>query len=229
MKIYFVRHGHPDYVNDCLTPLGQKQAESVAARLSSLPIKQILSSTRGRALQTAEYTSKLIGVEVTPCRFMREINWNPKDGVTDTKYDSPWSVSSELASQGVDLTDPLWYEKEPHTSSNVVASVKEVEQGLDAWLAEQGYKREGAYYRVVGDSTEGSAAIFSHGGSSSAALAHLLNIPFIQLCGLFHLDFTSITTVELSNEKGRLICPKLLCMNDSVHIKDLTVENVYGS
>ena len=28
MIIYFVRHGHPDYKNDCLTELGKKQAEA---------------------------------------------------------------------------------------------------------------------------------------------------------------------------------------------------------
>ena len=27
MKIYFVRHGHPDYKNDCLTELGHKQGK----------------------------------------------------------------------------------------------------------------------------------------------------------------------------------------------------------
>lgn len=229
MKIYFVRHGHPDYVNDCLTELGRKQAQAVAERLADLPLDTVLSSTRGRAMQTAEYTAKALGVEVTPCRFMREINWNPREGVTSSPYGTPWGVASLLASQGVSLCDPLWYEKEPHASSNAVDSVKTVAKELDTFLLELGYQREGEYYRVVGDNTDLSVAIFSHGGSSSAALAHLLNIPFIQVCGLFHLDFTSITTVELSNERGALICPKLIGMNDARHIEGLTAENVYGS
>ena len=32
MRIVFVRHGHPDYKNDCLTPLGHEQAKAAAAR-----------------------------------------------------------------------------------------------------------------------------------------------------------------------------------------------------
>ena len=44
MKIVFVRHGHPDYVNDCLTELGHKQAESAALRLKDEGIEEIYSS-----------------------------------------------------------------------------------------------------------------------------------------------------------------------------------------
>ena len=33
MRIVFVRHGHPNYENDCLTPLGKQHAEAAAERL----------------------------------------------------------------------------------------------------------------------------------------------------------------------------------------------------
>ena len=33
MRIVFVRHGHPDYKNDCLTELGHKQAVAIAVFL----------------------------------------------------------------------------------------------------------------------------------------------------------------------------------------------------
>ena len=33
MRIIFVRHGEPDYKNDCLTAEGHIQAEAVAKRL----------------------------------------------------------------------------------------------------------------------------------------------------------------------------------------------------
>jgi len=47
MKIVFVRHGHPDYHNDCLTELGHLQAEAAAQRLEQEGIEEIYSSTRG--------------------------------------------------------------------------------------------------------------------------------------------------------------------------------------
>ena len=41
MRMIFVRHGHPDYKNDCLTELGCKQAEKVADRLREEKINKI--------------------------------------------------------------------------------------------------------------------------------------------------------------------------------------------
>ena len=45
MKIYFIRHGHPDYKNDCLTELGHRQAAAAAEKLKDSGIGQIFSST----------------------------------------------------------------------------------------------------------------------------------------------------------------------------------------
>ena len=35
MKLYIIRHGNPDYANDCLTPLGKRQAEALSRRFVS--------------------------------------------------------------------------------------------------------------------------------------------------------------------------------------------------
>ena len=47
MKIYFVRHGHPNYELDCLTPLGHRQAEA-AAEENSLAVGEIRLEKDGR-------------------------------------------------------------------------------------------------------------------------------------------------------------------------------------
>ena len=221
MKIYFVRHGHPDYANDCLTETGHKQAAAVAERLKNCGIEQVFSSTKGRAVQTAEYTAKALGLEIISCDFMREIGWRSIDEEPIFANGNPWALSDFLASEGKTLTDKEWHTKEPYCKSMVVSSADTVKRGLDAWLAELGYQRDGEYYRVVGEATEKTVAIFSHGGSSSVALSHILNIPFPQICGIVRPDFTSITVVEFSNEIGKLICPKVLLLNDARHIEDI--------
>lgn len=226
MKIYFVRHGHPDYTNDCLTKLGHAQAASVAERLAALPITRIFSSTKGRALQTADYTAKKLGLEVTPCDFMREIGWWSVDGTPIPADGHPWALADLLASQGIALTGENWREREPFCKSVAVKYIKTVTDGLDSLLLCLGYRREGEYYRVVGEDTDISVAIFSHAGSSSAAMSHLLNIPFPQFCGTFALELTGVIVIELSNEQGKLVCPKLIS-SDASHLKN-KVENVYG-
>ena len=227
MLLYFVRHGHPDYANDCLTELGRKQATAVAERLKNCGIEQIYSSSNGRALQTAMYTAKVLDLQVTPYDFIREIDWHSIDGETILENGHPWNISDVFILEGKTLTDKDWYMKEPYCNSNIVRSAQTVKNGLEAWLAELGYQREGEYYRVLDNATEKTIAMFSHGGSSSVALSHILNIPFPQICGIARPDYTSITILDFSNEIGELILPKLLLLNDAQHIKDLNIQNIY--
>ena len=227
MKIYFVRHGHPNYEKNCLTELGHKQAKAAAERLQNSGIEQVFSSPYGRALETAEYTAKMLGLEVNVCDFIREIAWGSIDGEPLLAHGHPWMVSKVFVEEGKTLLDSKWRQKEPYSRSKILESVDIVERGLDAWLLELGYQREGEYYRVVGENTDKTVAMFSHGGSSGIALSHMLNIPFPQFCGIFHLDYTSITVVELSNKVGGLCFPQVAVMNDARHIEGLESENLY--
>ena len=43
MRIIFVRHGHPDYKNDCLTEVGHLHAEAASERLKGESIQRIFS------------------------------------------------------------------------------------------------------------------------------------------------------------------------------------------
>ena len=229
MIIYFIRHGDPDYQNDCLTPLGRLQAERAAERLSEYGIDSVYTSPRGRARETAGYTARLLGMEPIVCEFMREIGWKPLGDEPILANGHPWKVAKIQASEGVRLADPDWREKEPYCKSMIVDRVSEAIAGFDAFLAELGYRREGDHYRVEGEATDRRIAIFSHAGSSSAVISHLFNIPFPVTCGSMPPDVTSITTVSFSDKVGMLIAPRLVCFNDALHIKGLTVEREFQS
>ncbi|WP_026492771.1 histidine phosphatase family protein [Butyrivibrio sp. XPD2002] len=79
MRLIFVRHGEPDYANDCLTENGKKQAINVAMRLKDEDISAIFSSPMGRARETASYTAKSHNLEIQNLDFMHEIDWGNKD------------------------------------------------------------------------------------------------------------------------------------------------------
>ena len=229
MILYFVRHGHPNYKNDCLTDLGKLQAAAAAERLRECGIEKIFASTKGRAWQTAEYTAQMLELPVIPCDFMREISWKPIDGEPPAEKVNAWTIARDRVVKEQPLVDPDWSLQEPYCRNQIVENVKNVSTGLDAWLEDLGFRREGNYYRVAKEPPYENVAMFSHGGSSSAALAHLLNIPFPMVCGSFALDFTSISTLALSNERGALIFPKIRLLNDARHIEGITVENVYDN
>lgn len=229
VKIYFVRHGHPDYKNDCLTELGQRQAHATANRLKDSKIERVFASTQGRAVQTAEYTANLLGLDVIPCDFIREIGWYSIDGKQIYANGQPWLVADSFVAEGKSVADKNWMLSERFSNSVVVKSVKTVSNGLDVLLENLGYKREGEYYRVMENDIYKTVAIFSHAGSSTAAISHMLNIPFPQFCEILDVECTSITIIELSGENGSLVSPKIRLLNDTKHIETLFGENVYGN
>lgn len=223
MRIIFVRHGHPNYDLDCLTPLGHKHGEAVAERLKNEPIERIFSSTCGRAMETAEHIDKNFGFGVEGLDFMREIKWGSADGLPVYEDGHPWLNSDYLVEQGKDLLDKDWRMSEQYRNNKVAAAGDKLGEGLDAWLSELGYTREGDYYRV-GKVRYGTIVLVSHGGASSAALARLFNLPLPFVCSAICPDYTAVTIVTLAEKEGALTAPKFEIMNDARHIAEIRRE-----
>lgn len=228
MKIYFVRHGHPNYEKDCLTELGHLQAEAAAKRLKDSGIQKIYASVYGRAVETAQHTAQELGLEVEKLDFMQELHWRSKTEKEIPFGGHPWFIADDMMAKGENIFDLNWAESDRFSSSVLDEHVQRVGDGLDQWLKMFGYEREGNFYRVVGENTDQAVALFSHAGSSSAALAHLLGLAFPWVLSAVRLEFTSITVVEFSNEKGTLCFPTLQLLNDARHLEGLETENVFG-
>jgi len=64
MLLYYVRHADPIYRPDSLTPLGERQAESVAKRLSKYQIDRVFSSSSVRAQETAKPLCEIMKVQI---------------------------------------------------------------------------------------------------------------------------------------------------------------------
>lgn len=227
MRIVFVRHGHPNYANDCLTELGHVHAEAAAERLMGEGIGEIHASSCGRAVETAQHTASRLGLEIVQHDFIREIGWGSTDGSELLHNGHPWLVAEDLTQKGMDLTRADWRETEPFCRNRVVQCVDHVGEGTDRWLAALGYARDGRLYRVTRSDTDRTVAMFSHAGSSSAALAQMFNLPFPYVCATLAPDFTAITVVTLSDEPGALTMPRFEIANDARHIRrgELVISN----
>ncbi|MBP5330491.1 MAG: histidine phosphatase family protein [Lachnospiraceae bacterium] len=126
----------------------------------------------------------------------------------------------EMARQGIDLNCRDWREEPYFKTNRVLESVDCVEKGIDEWLAGFGYIREGAYYRHTAEEEKHrTVALFSHGGSSCAAMAHILNLPFSYACALLHIEFTGITILRFDRHAGPGTLPCLELANDGKHIR----------
>ena len=228
MKIIFVRHGHPDYRKDCLTEIGHLHGKAVAERLRHEKIDRLCSSSCGRARETAEHIAVYHDLPVETFDFIREIGWGSIDGTELFKNGHPWFTVDDMIANGESLHDPE-FEKNPRFSNNkVIYDVKRIGDGFDEWLLDLGYKREGEYYRVLRKNDD-NVIMVSHGGASSAALAHLFSLPFLLTLSIVRADYTAITIVSLEGEEGKLTLPKFDMMNDSKHIQGIEAEKYFGN
>lgn len=212
MRIIFVRHGHPDYIRDCLTELGRTQAAAASRRLRGEGIGRIYSSTLGRAMETAAMTAEPLGLSVEPVEGFRELRWGSEP--------SPWVLADARVAAGIPLNDPDWRTSADYGSNaQLLATIDERTVALEALLQRHGYTREGAYYRVSDSvDTRCTIAIFGHGGQTSAHLSALFNLPFPYVCQIMGSDFTGITVVQLPDRPGELVTPRFEIMSDSRHI-----------
>ncbi|MBQ2956541.1 MAG: histidine phosphatase family protein [Clostridia bacterium] len=219
MRIIFVRHGHPNYRNDCLTELGHEQAAAAAERLMNEGITEIHCSSHGRAYETAMHLAERLDLQVTKHDFIREIGWGPIDEGELEDNGHPWFTVDKMVERGISLMDPDWRDSEIFRRNKVVQFVDNVAKNIDVWLEELGYQREGMFYRVTGSNTNRTVAMFSHAGSSSAAMSHIFSLPFPYFCKAMEMNLTSISIVYLPDRPGELVMPRYEIANDSRHIK----------
>ena len=219
MRIIFVRHGEPDYARDCLTEQGLIQAKACAERLRFEGIEEIWSSPLGRAAETAAVTAEKLDLPVRTLDHMRELHWGSMDGEPLPSDGHPWELADRLAAEGWDLTDPAWREHPYFSNNRVTEEADHVARKTDEWLLSLGYERHGNYYRCVRqDDRQKTVALFSHGGSSAAAMGHIMNLTFPYACGVFHIHFTGITIIRLCRHPGAERIPCLELVNDAAHI-----------
>lgn len=227
MRIILVRHGHPDYANDCLTPLGRLHAAAAAQRLQDEGIQKIFSSTCGRAMETARHTADLLGLEVEGMDCFREIHWGSADGDPIAFSGHPWDTADRMVADNQSLLDPDWAVKPPFDRNSVVGCVQSVAKAADEWLLRLGYQREGLYYRVLKPAYQ-TVALFGHGGETAALLSHLFNVPFPFFCSAMGPDYTGIVVLTLPDEADGLVPVRFELVNDVKHIQGLRVENVFN-
>ena len=219
MRLILVRHGDPNYELDCLTELGHRQAKVVAQRLMEEGIEKIFCSPQGRAQQTAQPFAELSGLtEIETLPFMREIRFGREDALYQSG--NPWLCSIQLMHEGADLQDPNWRELPEFVDNTATVDIDKVMAAADEWLATLGYKREGLYYRCTNETDEKKTfVLFSHGGSSTAFLSRVLNIPFPHLSMVLgHIPHTCITSLRFDRRPGKLAMPILEYAVDARHL-----------
>lgn len=220
MLFYIIRHGYPDYFQDCLTERGLLQAQAVGKRLANVGITHIYTSPQGRARQTAQplcdFTHKTatvlpwaheMGQEMLgpfPDGEKRSITFLP-NGEYLKNSDGPSSEENAFRANG--FKDTVALETKCHWIWN----------STDELLTSHGYRREGPVYRIE-KPNEDRVALFCHGDLGRVVLSHLLSIPINVTWSGFAMSHTGVTILELRNWPCGETAPRCLCFDDLSHL-----------
>ena len=228
MRLVFVRHGEPDYINDCLTENGVEQAQCTAERLKNEPISAIYSSPMGRAKQTASYTAEDHGLDVKVLDFMHEINWGILDEKKENgelKYEGhPWSLAHDLLTENPELIGSDKWNEHPYFADNKCTYFfPAISEGIDKLLACYGLERkDGAY--LCTKACDDTIALFAHGGSGAVMISHIFSLPFPFVLSALPYGVCSVSVISFDSNEGGLILPRLELFNDMSHIRNRKKE-----
>lgn len=224
MLFFYVRHGDPTYHPDQLTPLGHRQAESVAKRLALFGLDEIYVSSSTRAQETARPTCELLKKDVTVLDWTNESHAWDQLAVVDDDGVRRWADVSHryhglLAGRDMrDLGDG-WRRHPGLAGTTIVEGYDRIERETYAFLATLGYAYdpETDGYRVA-DPTDGKrVALFAHAGFGGAFLSCLLGIPYPRFVTRFAMGLTGVTVIHFDPRMDPCV-PSLLTFSNDGHL-----------
>ena len=195
VKIVFVRHGDPDYVNDSLTEKGFREAEILKTRISKMDVAEFYCSPLGRAIRTSEPTLKLMNRKAEILSWLKEFPGTVIDPKTGEKR-IPWDLMPSYWTKDSDFYDKdKWIETPLMQSGDTHTVYKDVCEKLDNFLANHGYVRNGNCYKAEKPNKD-TIVFFCHFGITAVLLSHILGLSPVVLWQGFVALPTSVTTIR---------------------------------
>ena len=223
MRIIFIRHGEPDYVNNSLTPKGFREAELLKGRIVNWDVDAFFTSPLERAYLTGKPALEQLNREAEVLEWMREFYFHLKDPVTNEDH-GPWDFYPEFwTSQDLLYDRDNWFEHEIFdTIPQYEHAVLRLRAGMDDLLRRYGFEREGRYYRFSEDlpleEAEKTIVIFGHLGSDLEAVGYLLGISPLVLQQTIFLPASSVTILNTEMRINRIAMFRAQCFGDVSHL-----------
>ena len=232
MIFYYVRHGDPIYDPDCLTPLGERQAEAVGKRLSVYGLDKIYSSPSTRAMQTAKPTCEMLKKDMTVLDWCDEaIAWR-EIALEYEKGKKTWCFQHQptreiFARKDVKALGKDFYKHDLIVNNERYANTK-FEEGLgriqkeaDALFLSLGYRHDEERGGFIAEKpTNERVAMFAHQGFGIAFLSSVLDIPYPLFSTSFDISHSSVTAIWFDDyaRTGDIVYPRILQLANDSHL-----------
>jgi len=238
MKLLIIRHGDPDYKNDCLTERGQKEAELLCERLMKENITEVYCSPLGRAQETAYPFLKASGLECTTYEWLREVPIRlnlplVELGIADSDEAFwPWKsdprffmkLEKELTSKD------SWDKNSAYQTSGISEYCKMVFSSFENLLKEIGLEKDGILYHLNEKCQDDeywektNIAIFCHMGLGSLLTAYIANITPPLFWQMFCCLPTSVNTILFKKFSPDLAFAKIVSFGDTSHLMSIGLD-----
>lgn len=200
--VYLIRHGQTrsnvtgylmGWTDEGLDDVGYTQANSLAARIASLPITSVYTSPLRRAFETAAIAAKPHGLEPRVYPDLVEINYGDWQGLHREQVRQEWPE--------------LWQKLRIYSPDVVIPNGESLEQVNRRTIR--------AFNTIITSEPGGQVAIVTHQGILKAMVAYILNAPNI-VCSRFELGNASLSLVRITDGT-----PRLITLNDMSHIREI--------
>ncbi len=224
MRLIFVRHGEPNYKDDCLTDNGIIQAKATAERLRNENISAIYSSPMGRARQTASFTAEQKGLDINVLDYMHEIDWGDPNPDMVSEEDKlphdghPWTMAYMLITEHPEYSgNENWREHHYFKDNKCLKFYDMISEEFDLFLERFGIvRRDGLYF--CEKENHDTIALFAHGGSGAIMFSHVLGLPFPFVLSNMPYGVCSVSIIDFSEFEGNYITPRIELFNDMDHL-----------
>lgn len=225
MLLFYIRHGEPFYNPDSLTPLGQRQAESIAHRLCLFGIDRVFTSTSTRAIETARPTCEILRIKPNAAldwmnenNVWRDLSVEFAPGRRHWAYDDDAMIAL-FADPAIRRMGNRWYEHKAFESFPAFGeAIRRMRREADAWLESLGYHHdnESCSFHVVAPTDE-RIALFAHEGAGLLLLSTILDIPYPMFAPFFAMGHTGMTVIEFK-DRGGVCTPRVLELSNDAHL-----------
>lgn len=231
MRLHVIRHGDPDYENDALTPLGQREAEALAQRMAHFPLETLYASPLGRAQQTAAYTAERTGLPVHTLPWAQEVRLPGMQPDTDliSGKNAVWNLTAQQL-KDCESCPEGWLNAPLLSPPQAQAAFDEIGRGWSDWLAGYGItSRDGVLYAAA-PLPRMDMALFCHHGLCLSLLSIIMEVPATVLWRSLWLAPSSVTTLLFEELDRSRVQVRITTLSDTSHLyaADMADENHSG-
>ena len=218
MKLMIIRHGDPDFSINSLTEKGWREAEYLAERMARIEANAYYVSPLGRAKDTADCALKRIGRQGQVVEWLREFEVPVRKPDQPEIGTIPWDwLPADWTQEECFFHYDRWFEHPVFAQSDVKKEYDWVCANLDAVLKENGYERNGKYYRAVAPNND-TLVFFCHFGLESVLLSHLLNMSPMTLWHGTCAAPSSVTTLVTEERREGIAYFRMSAFGDISHL-----------